>query len=72
MIWQEKVSLIVMLTKLVENGKNKSDHYWPYTNQKEDACEGVTIEMSEEITQTQWTERTFYLSGNFHCINIMM
>jgi len=62
LIWQEKVSLIVMLTKLVENGKNKSDHYWPYTNQKEDACEGVTIEMSEEITQTQWTERTFYLS----------
>ena len=45
MIWQEKVSLIVMLTKLVENGKTKSDHYWPFDQQKEEACEGISIEM---------------------------
>ena len=45
MVWQERVSLIVMLTELVENGKPKSDHYWPYDQQKEEACEGLTIEM---------------------------
>ena len=45
MVWQERVSLIVMLTNLVENGKTKSDHYWPYDQQREEACEGLTIEM---------------------------
>ena len=45
MVWQERVSLVVMLTNLVENGKTKSDHYWPYDQQKEEACEGLTIEM---------------------------
>jgi len=64
MIWQEKVSLIVMLTKLVENGKTKSDHYWPFDQQKEEACEGISIEMSDEIINAHWTERTFYLSND--------
>ena len=45
MVWQERVSLIVMLTNLVEGGKTKSDHYWPYDQQREEACEGLTIEM---------------------------
>ena len=49
MIWQEKVSLIVMLTKLVENGKTKSDHYWPFDQQKEEACEGISIEMVSSL-----------------------
>ena len=53
MIWQEKVSLIVMLTKMVENGKTKSDHYLPFDNQKEDACEGISIEMVRE-SGIQW------------------
>lgn len=64
MVWQERVSLIVMLTNLVEGGKTKSDHYWPYDQQKEEACEGLTIEMSDETIQTHWSERTFYLSND--------
>ena len=31
MVWQERVSLIFMLTNTVENGKIKCDVYWPET-----------------------------------------
>ena len=58
MIWQEKVSLIVMLTKLVENGKTKSDHYWPFDQQKEEACEGLSIEMVSFLCP--WTADGLY------------
>ncbi|CAB3368658.1 Hypothetical predicted protein [Cloeon dipterum] len=34
MVWQEKVSLIVMLTNLVEGGKKKCEKYWPDVNQE--------------------------------------
>ena len=54
MVWQERVRLIVMLTQLVENGKPKSDHYWPYDQQKEEACEGLTIEM---VRLLKWHEQ---------------
>ncbi|CAB3368657.1 Hypothetical predicted protein [Cloeon dipterum] len=34
MVWQEKVSLIVMVTNLVEGGKKKCEKYWPDNNQE--------------------------------------
>eukprot|EP01088_Endostelium_zonatum_P007534 TRINITY_DN19835_c0_g1_i1.p1 TRINITY_DN19835_c0_g1~~TRINITY_DN19835_c0_g1_i1.p1 ORF type:complete len:336 (-),score=94.67 TRINITY_DN19835_c0_g1_i1:10-1017(-) len=32
MIYENKVSVILMLTKLIENGRNKADQYWPEPN----------------------------------------
>ena len=31
MIWQERPSVIVMVTKIIECGKNKCEQYWPDT-----------------------------------------
>ena len=66
MIWQEKVSLIVMLTKLVENGKSKSDHYWPFDQQKEEACEGISIEMVSSLRAHGTLIRVTRLYGRSH------
>lgn len=45
-IWENEVDVIVMLTDLIENGRAKSDQYWP------DKDEGSTVMGDFQITLT--------------------
>ncbi|XP_065346397.1 receptor-type tyrosine-protein phosphatase T-like [Cloeon dipterum] len=50
MVWQEKVSLIVMVTNLVERGKKKCEKYWPDVNQEKRHGLISVRTINEEIT----------------------
>ncbi|CAM4667114.1 unnamed protein product [Lepidochelys kempii] len=58
MIWQEKVSVIVMLTGLVEQNKTKCEQYWP---EGEQVCGDFTVTLSNTWTTTSLVTRTFRL-----------
>ncbi|XP_037758526.2 receptor-type tyrosine-protein phosphatase T isoform X2 [Chelonia mydas] len=58
MIWQEKVSAIVMLTGLVEQNKTKCEQYWP---EGEQVCGDFTVTLSNTWTTTSLVTRTFRL-----------
>ncbi|CAB3387660.1 Hypothetical predicted protein, partial [Cloeon dipterum] len=49
MVWQEKVSLIVMVTNLVEGGKKKCEKYWPDNNQEKRHGRICVRTVNEEI-----------------------
>lgn len=59
MVWEQRSSTIVMLTKLEERGRIKCDQYWPSRGTE---CYGV---MSVTLTDTQelatYVIRTFQL-----------
>ncbi|KAG8199340.1 hypothetical protein JTE90_011806 [Oedothorax gibbosus] len=59
MVWQEKVSKMVMITNLEENGKTKCEKYWP-----EDVNTYGTIEVSYKGSENyaDFIIRTFTLS----------
>ncbi|XP_061170420.1 receptor-type tyrosine-protein phosphatase kappa-like [Saccostrea echinata] len=58
MIWQENIGCIIMLTNLVENGKNKCAKYWPDRNQPmvSGPCKVCLL---EETTYAFYTIRQF-------------
>ncbi|XP_052765393.1 receptor-type tyrosine-protein phosphatase mu-like isoform X2 [Mya arenaria] len=61
MIWQEKVEKIVMLTNLVEEGKDKCEQYWP--NPGTDKHYGrVFISCQTEAEYAEFTRREFTIS----------
>ncbi|XP_063963207.1 receptor-type tyrosine-protein phosphatase delta-like [Lytechinus pictus] len=55
MVWQERVPIIVMLTKLVENKKRKCDPYWP---EDIETYGDFTIAVVAERNYHNYTERT--------------
>eukprot|EP00105_Crassostrea_gigas_P026401 XP_011447345.2 PREDICTED: receptor-type tyrosine-protein phosphatase gamma [Crassostrea gigas] len=58
MIWQENVRCIVMLTNIIENGKNKCTQYWP-ENDSAFEVGPCKMQLLEETTYAFYTLRKF-------------
>ena len=63
MVIQEKVTVIVMITKLVEKRKRKAHHYWPEEEGEE--AEGPVMELGGgcrvEHMETSYTQGCYFL-----------
>ncbi|CAB3368675.1 Hypothetical predicted protein [Cloeon dipterum] len=63
MVWQEKVPLIVMVTNLLEGGKNKCEKYWPDNNQQ--VTHGrVTVGTVDKEVNADYVSRVLSVSCN--------
>ncbi|KAM9250428.1 LOW QUALITY PROTEIN: receptor-type tyrosine-protein phosphatase kappa-like [Cariama cristata] len=58
MVWQEKTSVIVMLTGLVEQNKTKCEQYWP---EEEQVYGDFTVTLNNTRTTTGLVTRVFCL-----------
>ncbi|KAK2512179.1 hypothetical protein Q9233_016451 [Columba guinea] len=58
MVWQEKTSVIVMLTGLVEQNKTKCEQYWP---EQEQVYGDFTVTLNNTRTTTGLVTRVFCL-----------
>nr|XP_022310653.1 receptor-type tyrosine-protein phosphatase alpha-like isoform X2 [Crassostrea virginica] len=63
LLWQENVRFIVMLTNLVENGKNKCIQYWPEKD-KVLSVGPCNIKLLQETVYAFYTQRTFNVEQN--------
>ncbi|XP_071799478.1 receptor-type tyrosine-protein phosphatase F-like [Asterias amurensis] len=61
MVWQERVGKIIMLTNLVENGKEKCEKYWPDVESSTNYGE-IFVRNVEEKNSPTFILRTFHLS----------
>lgn len=61
MIWEQRSSLIVSATPLVERGKIKCAKYWPETGEELSVGYDLTVICSKEVESPSMVEREFKL-----------
>lgn len=65
MVWEQNSSIVVMLTKEIESGKLKCDHYWPEINEPLVAGNfKVTMSDAEEVQKSELIERKLTITNN--------
>ncbi|XP_056003136.1 receptor-type tyrosine-protein phosphatase epsilon-like isoform X2 [Ostrea edulis] len=63
MIWQENISVVVMLTNLVEGSKKKCEQYWP-ESEEEMAYGNITVRLMQEKRYANYVIRQLQLRQN--------
>ncbi|WAR09003.1 PTPRQ-like protein, partial [Mya arenaria] len=63
MVWEQNVDMIVMLTKLVENGRIKCDKYWPDVN-KPKYYGDLLVSVASESKLSDYILRIFEIKLN--------
>ncbi|XP_017778200.1 PREDICTED: receptor-type tyrosine-protein phosphatase epsilon-like isoform X2 [Nicrophorus vespilloides] len=58
MVWQNEVSVVVMLTNLVENGNTKGTQYWPELDTAMNLTAGLAVSLEEVQVHLDYTVRT--------------
>lgn len=59
MIWEQRVSIIVMITNLVERGRRKCDMYWP--REGVETYGVIQVKLVREEVMATYTVRTFQI-----------
>ncbi|XP_006820787.1 receptor-type tyrosine-protein phosphatase O-like, partial [Saccoglossus kowalevskii] len=60
MVWEQNTQTIVMITRCVEKGKVRCDHYWPFDSDPTEYGD-ITVTMASESVLPEWTVRDFTL-----------
>ncbi|KAK4467350.1 hypothetical protein MN116_008895 [Schistosoma mekongi] len=63
MIWEQRVSIIVMMTKLEERSRIKCDQYWPSRGPESFASGLLLVKPIDTIELAYYTIRTFHLTA---------
>lgn len=64
MIWQQQVSVIIMVTQEVERGKNKCCKYWPNLNSLPMYCKQIKVETIVDSSSQSGEDINFTDNGN--------
>lgn len=63
MVWEEKVTVVLMLTNVIENDREKCDIYWPTLNQTLNYGL-VSVKFVQQSTCPSYTRREFDIQWN--------